>query len=280
MKILHFILILGVCPTLFGQLLFEIKSKDNKTSSYLFGTIHMMPKDSFRITKPLEESIKKCQTMAMEIDLNMDLATKISLAKQTVLPNGESLKDIMQPKDYSRLKSYCLDSLNIGSKKFERYSKMKPFFFSSLLLQSDLEKTASYEVEFNELAQKKGIKTMGLESVEAQFQTINSISNDEQIEMLMDGLGQKFLYDDMLRTYQSEDLDKLYLLITEESESFPDFIENFLNKRNRNWIPVMDRQITKGPTFFAVGAGHLPGEQGVIQLLKNKGYEVVPMSLH
>jgi uncharacterized protein YbaP (TraB family) len=87
------------------------------------------------------------------------------------------------------------------------------------------------------------------------------------------------LFDEMLQSYLAEDLDKLYGLITKESASFPDFTENLLNKRNRNWIPVIEEQIKSQPTFIAVGAGHLSGDSGVINLLKQKGYQGTPISM-
>jgi uncharacterized protein YbaP (TraB family) len=52
------------------------------------------------------------------------------------------------------------------------------------------------------------------------------------------------------------------------------FKENFLNQRNKNWIPEIEKLISSQKTFIAVGAGHLPGEFGVIELLRKKGYSV------
>ena len=69
----------------------------------------------------------------------------------------------------------------------------------------------------------------------------------------------------------------LYNLITSESEGIKDFQENFINKRNQNWISVIEESINIEPTFIAVGAGHLYGEKGVINLLKEEGYEVIPV---
>jgi uncharacterized protein YbaP (TraB family) len=83
----------------------------------------------------------------------------------------------------------------------------------------------------------------------------------------------------MLTNYLAENLDFLYSDIIKESNSFPNFVENFLNKRNRNWIPVIENQIDIENTFIAVGAGHLPGENGILALLRNKGYTLTPIPL-
>jgi uncharacterized protein YbaP (TraB family) len=86
-------------------------------------------------------------------------------------------------------------------------------------------------------------------------------------------------YDVMLTHYLDENLDQLYQDIVTESQDFPSFHEDFLDKRNKNWIPVMENQMEKENTFFAVGAGHLPGEKGVLNLLKLQGYTLTPIFL-
>jgi len=270
---------LGCTSWINSQLLYEIKSKDGQKSSYIFGTIHMMPKEQFAIQPNLQNAFNQTTTLAMEVDLNMDLATKIDLAKQTFLPDGKTLEDITSKEQYQAIYSYCIDSNGISKKKFKRYSHLKPFFFSSVLLQDELKETKSYELEFNDMASKAGKKTMGLESIQVQMQTINSVSIQDQVSMLMDGLKSTETYDAMLTNYLNENLDLLYHDIIVESNSFPNFVENFLNKRNKNWIPVIENQIEHERTFIAVGAGHLPGENGVLNLLKMRGYTLTAIPL-
>jgi hypothetical protein len=165
----------------------------------------------------------------------------------------------------------------MSKKKLKRYSRIKPFFFSSAMLQDQLKETKSYELEFQKMAEKRKKSTMGLESIQVQMETINAVSLEDQVSMLLDGINQPQQYEGMLQAYLAEDLDGLYQDIVSESEGFPNFIEDFLNRRNRNWIPVISSQVERGATFIAVGAGHLPGEQGVISLLRNAGYTITPV---
>jgi len=118
---------------------------------------------------------------------------------------------------------------------------------------------------------------MGLESIQVQMQTINTVSLEDQVRMLIDGMNQTQGYDTMLSNYLSESIDALYIDIITESEGFPDFVENFLNKRNTQWIPVITDQIERENTFIAVGAGHLPGPNGVLALLRAQGYSLTPI---
>jgi hypothetical protein len=63
-------------------------------------------------------------------------------------------------------------------------------------------------------------------------------------------------------------------MINNAEMSTASFMENFLTQRNKNWIPVIEKLISSQKTFIAVGAGHLPGEFGVIELLRKKGFQV------
>lgn len=260
-----------------SQLLYEIKSKDGQHTSYLFGTIHLMPKEQFNIDSNLTAAFNKSSMIAMEVDLNMDLAQKIELAKETILPEGKTLRDICTDAQYQLIYTYAVDSNGMSKKKFKRYSRLKPFFFSSALLQESLENTKSYELEFGEMAKKGSKKTMGLESIQVQMQTINTVSLEDQVRLLIDGMNQTQGYDAMLSNYLSESIDALYIDIITETEGFPNFVENFLNKRNSQWIPVITDQIERENTFIAVGAGHLPGPNGVIALLRAQGYSLTPI---
>ena len=260
-----------------SQLLYEIKSKNGEHTSYLFGTIHLMPKDQFNIDSALTAAFNSSSMIAMEVDLNMDLAQKIEVAKETILPEGKTLRNICTEAQYQLIYTYAVDSNGMSKKKFKRYSRLKPFFFSSVMLQESLENTKSYELEFGEMAKKGSKKTMGLESIQVQMQTINTVSLEDQVQMLIDGMKETQSYDAMLANYLSESIDSLYVDIITESEGFPDFVENFLNKRNTQWIPVITDQIERENTFIAVGAGHLPGPYGVLELLRAKGYSLTPI---
>lgn len=277
-KIIPFLFFLWIYQSADGQLLYQIKG--GSTTSYLYGTIHLMPEEDFAIQKNLLSAFNSCSMLAMEVDLNMDLSTKLKMATEALLPEGKTLKDYLNSRDYIRLKAYCLDTLHFSEKKFEKYSRMKPFFFSSVLLEKELDEVRSYELEFNEMAKKSKKTTMGLESIEVQLQTVNTIGIEDQAKMLMEGLGQELLFDEMVKAYKAEDIEMLYDKIIQESASFPNFVDNFLNKRNTSWIPVIENQIKKEATFIAVGAGHLSGNKGVLQLLKDKGYEISPIPLN
>ncbi len=101
-----------------AQLFYMISGKDLAEPSYLYGTIHILPKEQFEIPKSLERAFKTCSTLAMEVDLNMSASEKIAMAQRAVIADGKTLKDLMEPQDYIRLKMYCIDSLKWSESKF------------------------------------------------------------------------------------------------------------------------------------------------------------------
>lgn len=263
--------------TSFGQaqLLYQISGNGLTAHSYLYGTIHMLPKDQFELSNSLKRAFDASTTLAMEVDLNMSGAEKIALAQRVLLPEGKTLKDFMTEQDYLQLKMYCLDSLQWSESKFDRSSKLKPMFFSSILIQESMRNMASYEMEFNKMAKKKHKNVMGLETIDFQLGLFDQLPMETQVDMLKNDYNSDLqTFDTLLACYVQEDLDKLNVLMNAETAAYPEFNELLLVNRNKSWIEPMGIQMQKESTFFAVGAGHLGGTQGVIALLREAGYTV------
>jgi uncharacterized protein YbaP (TraB family) len=269
------LLFLLICGFSKAQLLYQISGNGLSTASYLYGTIHILPKDQFELSNSIKRAFDASKTIAMEVDLDMSGAQKIALAQQVLLPEGKTLKDFMEPQDYIKLKAYCLDSLQWSESKFERSSKLKPMFFSSILIQESMSDMASYEMEFNKMAKKKKKETIGLETIEFQLGLFDQLPMSTQVDMLKaDYISDMKSYDTLLSCYLKEDLETLGKLMADETAAYPEFNEILLVQRNKSWIAPMKTQMQKESTFFAVGAGHLSGPEGVIALLRAQGFTV------
>ena len=288
-KILGWVLLL--VPSLFafrGQetstigdsLFWEISGNGLKQSSYLFGTIHMIRKDDFFLPKVVEEKFESCQILALEIDLDMTIAEKIDLAQKTMLPDAKTIADYIDSSEYQELRSYMINDVGIKQKKTDKYMRLKPFFLSSVILTEQLDDIKSYEEEFMAMAKKNKMKSMGLESIEYQFDIVDKVSIENQLILLMegtkeiDGLDQ---FAQMVNLYKNQQLNTLYELTISESAGIDNFKTDFLDTRNSNWIPIIEKSIKDASVFIAVGAGHLAGETGVISLLKAHGYTVTAL---
>jgi uncharacterized protein YbaP (TraB family) len=119
---------------------------------------------------------------------------------------------------------------------------------------------------------------MGLETIDFQLSLFEKLPMSTQIGMLKEdyesGLNS---YDALLALYLKEDLEGLGAMMLEETAQYPEFNELLLLARNRSWIAPMSSQMQKESTFFAVGAGHLGGPEGVVALLKAQGYTLTPI---
>ena len=259
-----------------AQLLWEISGKGLQKKSYLYGTLHVAPKKEFYLNPMVGKVIQNCDVLALEAIIKFKDA--IAMAPQMVLENGKTINDYLSVEEYQKLEDYCLKTLQMKEKKFGRYKRLKPFFISSDLLVQQLGKTKSVEKELEKLAKKYKKSVVGLESLAFQIETINSMPIEIGFTQLVKELGNELTeFKMLLAQYRNENLNALMEMMEKSERDNPGFNEKFLNIRNRNWIPVIENLIKEKAAFIAVGSAHLPGDQGVINLLKKQGYAVNPI---
>ena len=264
-----------------NALLWEVKSKDGKSSSYLYGTMHLMDAKLFYFPKKLEKLLLKSDVLCMEIANINDP----DLSPDALFMTDESLSDYFNTEQMDSLYRWAEKSLFMNKEQFlTNFNKAKPFLLMQFLLQSSLpENSKSYEKEFENLAIKNKIAITGLESVTEQLNLFTSFSKNEQTEMVMSSLRDeaeaKSSFEQMQQIYLTQNLDNLYTFMKKESDSPIANSRVFLENRNQNWIPQMEKMMENKSVFFAVGAAHLAGPEGVIELLIKKGYTLTPIKL-
>lgn len=252
----------------------KISGNGLEQSSYLFGTIHIMPKSEFEAFKIADNILKDCDQIVLEMAIDVPLKQKVEWAKKLVLPEGQSIKDFIPAEDFKRLSSYSLDSLEIKEFMFNNYLRLKPFAFYSALIPHVIgRKIEGYEMHFGKIAKKKNIPVAELESFEIQLAIFDSIPNDEQMEMFFsEDLDLHKEMADLLDIYKSQDIYKMASLMNEDNGKNESFEKKLLAQRNKDWVIKLDDLMREKSSFIAVGAGHLAGEYGLIRLLKEKGF--------
>ena len=132
-----------------------------------------------------------------------------------------------------------------------------------------------------QMAQQMEKEMAGLETVEYQISIFDSIPLDEQAQMLVESMRAESegsdQFKEMVQMYLNEDIEAMQDMFKGEEEGIAEYEDVLLVNRNRNWIPIMRGMMKEKPTFFAVGAGHLGGKNGVIRLLQNEGYTLTPL---
>ncbi|HNW88427.1 MAG TPA: TraB/GumN family protein [Bacteroidales bacterium] len=261
-----------------NSLLWEVSGNGLTQKSYIFGTIHMIKKQDFFITDVMESKLKKCQSFVTEIDMNIPIMQQVELAKKMYLPENKTLRDYVSPEEYTNFCNFMIDSLGIKKSKLEKYIRLKPFFMSSIIAKHMAGKIKAYERELYKIAKNNGIPSDGLESFDFQLSLIDETPIEEQAKSLVTEVGSykktEQQLTDMVAAYKQQDLNKLYDFIVKGADANSEFNENFIFKRNRKWIPLIEEKIKAHSCFIAVGAAHLPGENGILQLLEQRGYTI------
>lgn len=257
-------------------LLWEISGNGLKKSSYLYGTIHLIGKDDFFLNKKVVEKFKQTKQVALELDMD-DPAMIMKVAGSVFMPDGTTLKDLYTATQYEKLEKYFQDSVGISLDMMQR---IKPIVLSSMLTESGIRgDITSYEQVFTEMAAEQKKEVSGLETVEFQMSVFDSIPYKIQADMLLTSIDATKTNDfsKMIQLYKQQDLDGLYQFIKQESSQYKDFDNLLIDRRNESWIERIGKLSDLKPTFIAVGAAHLPGEKGVINLLRKAGYTLTPI---
>jgi hypothetical protein len=286
-KVVSLSFIIAICINLSAQntlensLCWKISGNNLSQPSYLFGTIHLISKKDFFLSKPVQVAFKNCKTLALEVDLNMDKNTKREVGKSAILPSGRTLKDYCNPEDLAIINSFMKDTVKISGLKIKIYSRLKPIYLQSILLKEQLKGDKSYEESFAKKAKKNNMNQVGLEAINLQMKILDTISIESQVKDLVssikEGKASIRIFNEMIQIYKTQNIEKLHQLTISEDNGIANFEDIFLNNRNQSWIPVIENLITKQATFIAVGAAHLGGQNGVINLLKLKGYTIEPI---
>lgn len=261
-----------------SSLLWEISGNGLKKPSYLFGTIHVIAEQDFFFPKYMEKALKKSKKLIMEVDLT-DVMGQINVMQLAMLDSGKTLADLYSKEDYAFIRQIAFDSLQMN---IEQFKFMKPIFVQQQLFSQNIMSGGmkSYELHLLSLAIKFRKKTQGLETADEQLRILDSIPLSAQAAMLHEGLKninlQRKQLANMVQMYKSQNVEGMYQML-EEGEELGAHADALLANRNRKWIPLIENEIKNQPVFIAVGAGHLGGPEGVIQLLKQRGFVLRPV---
>ncbi|EDM45450.1 hypothetical protein SCB49_06572 [unidentified eubacterium SCB49] len=261
-----------------NSLLYKVEGNGIKTS-YVFGTFHMLPKADFILKDKVKNAFDASDLVVMELDMD-DPNMQTEMMGVSMIETEDSLQNHMTAEEYKILDDYFTAKIGVGMANF---NKMKPFVVSSMVMMAHLGKDmASYEATLVAMAKEGSKDLKGLETVAFQMSMFDGQSYEDQIDdvikMLTNDGGIGGYFDKMLAVYKTEDVEGLYNSMDEFFEHDKAMQEKLLDERNQNWIPKIGEYSKEQKVFYAVGAGHLGGKQGVVKLLKKAGYTVTPVT--
>jgi uncharacterized protein len=270
----------AVSGKLSKTLLWEITGNDLRQPSYLFGTMHVLCAEDAKLSDNLKSIIKKSEKVYFEIDMD-DMAQMMGALKYLRMNDGIKISDLLTKEEYAKLEAHFKKSKS--PMPLSMLNRFKPYFISGLLSEQTMncQKKNGMEELIMKEAGTHDRPIFGLESVEFQASLFDSIPYEKQAKDLVqyidsiDNYKQSTL--ELVDVYRKQDLDKMDTLMRKSDPGMNQYMDLLLYGRNRKWVQQMPTIMREATMLFAVGAGHLPGEEGVINLLRKKGYTVKPL---
>ena len=256
---------------------------------WLFGTIHLPDKRVTTLPTSVDAAIDGCDVLVTELE--MDASTQATLAKETRLPKGKKLADVLPEATYQRLDEYC------KSKGFPlaAVATQKPWVVvATLPMLDDLKAIMggkALDLVLVDEAKDRDKKTGALETPLEQIGAFEALSDAEMVELIEATLDvlekaaaeKRSLFKELIELYLKGDVNALHDAmesmsgLTGHAELEAKFEKLLLTDRNHRMVDRMLARMKAAPKashFFAVGAAHYPGEEGILALLAAKGYRV------
>ena len=261
-------------------LLWQISGNGLQKPSYLFGTMHILCADDAHLSDSLRAVIAHIDEVYFEIDIS-DMSGMLGSMKYMRMNDSKKLSDLLTPKEYERVKAYF--NQHAAMLPFGMLERFKPMLISSLIETAglDCQTTDGMELMIMKEVRSYHKPVNGLETVEFQAGLFDSIPYEQQARELVNYVDSSDEYKKMTQqlaeVYKEQDLDKIDSMSRQGDPSMNGHMDILLYDRNRKWAKMLAGLLPKKSLLVAVGAAHLPGENGVIDLLRKQGYTLTPV---
>lgn len=246
---------------------------------YLGGSIHALKSTDYPLPGAYNRAFDASDRLVCEVDQKGLLESSKGLMKAGEYPKGDSLKNHVDPRTYDYLRR-VFKMLKVPETNFARY---RPWFLS-LLLQAPalhgMSETLGVEEFLIRRAHANSKPVSGLESARDHAEVFLGLTDRQSEAMLLMMFlpaqrGSGSTGDEMAKAWRRGDADTDTRIMMDEFRNFPSLAERFLTDRNRKWIPKIEAYLQSGKTYFVVaGAAHMGGSNGVVALLRNRGYRI------
>ncbi|MBL7858891.1 MAG: TraB/GumN family protein [Cyclobacteriaceae bacterium] len=266
-----------------NSIFWQVSGKDLKEPSYLFGTFHLLGNVYVDSLPNVSSTFKKCKTVVGEMLMDSTLAMKILMASQL---KGTSIDKLITPQQYKQTADWLKE---LSGHDLKMFNNLNPITIQVLLMTVMQQKyypmnsanDMPMDLYFQKEARRTQRKVIGLEPLEVQLKALfGQFSYERQAEMLVEFVSEKEkAHREMVlmnKLYREGRLDQLQELMSKQTYTKEETMI-LLDNRNREWMNKLPQIMREQSAFIAVGALHLSGPNGLINLLKASGYTVKPM---
>ena len=255
------------------------------TKLYLCGTIHLLRAKDYPLPGTYQAAYDDSQKLVFELPPGSGKGPGLGqkMAAAAALEDGRSLYDMVDAKTAQELKAWAKK----GSMNADLLSSFRPWYAAVMVAALEYQAAGAdsergVDVYFDAKAARDGKPGQGLETIEQQINLFAQLSEAQQKELLEQTLAEANTisgqFEEMVTAWKTGDIESLNKMLFEEAEKYPHLLDIFLNDRNAAWVAPLEAMLAgKEHVMVLVGTGHLGGEKGVVNLLKQKGYTVRQM---
>lgn len=261
-----------------NAVLWKISGNGLSHPSYLLGTIHMTCDAT--LDKNILKALDDTKQLYLEYDMDSPTLSE-EMSAMAFMKNGKKMSELVSPEDFKVVSEFIKKNFDMNLSTVEEY---KPFMLTSMLYSKILDcPVKSYENELITAIKAQNEEVYGLETVQEQMQIFDDIPYDVQMQEVVRSAKGGFEKDvtefkNMLDAYNHKDLNRLQKILKEtDNIMYLKYADILTTNRNKKWVSRIEKIAKETPTFFGVGALHLIGKEGVIKLLRKKGYKVEPI---
>ena len=285
-RILTILALSLMCLTSNAQLVWKISGNGIQKPSYILGTHHGCPFNYCDSIPGLMKAFDKVDNIIGEINMigfsEMSPERMQKMQAMMMMPADTSLLSLFNEEETAKVNAWLKDEMGAS---LEMLSVMKPMTIMVTVqnkilteMMPEIATMTSIDKYMQTLGQSKGKSIGELESADYQMELLYGNSLEEQADALLEMIDHgdsKGLLQQLTNAYKSQNLDTLWKVFQEQMTGYE--YDAIVKVRNLNWEKQMKELLPKQSTLFVVGAGHLPGESGMINLLREAGYKIKPV---
>jgi hypothetical protein len=280
------LLIVGLLGSLGAQAqspVWALKGAHNTV--YLAGSVHLLKKDDMTLPPAFEKAYASAKALVMEVDIDEvdSPAAQTVLLQKGMFADGSTLRDSIGEARYARV---AAEATRLGLPP-EALAQFEPWAIALTLtqleyLQLGFDPEEGVERQLGRRAHADGKKIQGLETVEEQLNILAGLSKEDQARFLDQTVSEMHDADretqEIVAAWRSGNATKLAALMSDDFKTFPSLYRALITDRNRRWLPQIERLLKGDQDYLVVvGALHLIGDGGLLQLVRADGLEPRPL---
>ncbi len=257
-----------------NSLLWKVEHSSMEKPSFIFGTLHMMCADDFEMPKKVAKTIAEVDALVLELDLSDPTEMQ---AMQTAMMATQKISEELSEVQFEQLDTLVQRVVGAPLATLDSYglSMLNMLMISKMLPCTEIK---SFEAELMQIAKTEQLPLYSLETVAEQFAIVEqAYPTDFAYQQIMLFEEYKKDFSNAIIAYNKEELDKTVSLISKPEYMDENAVRLMQTDRNKNWVEQMPEMMEERSNLFAVGAAHLTDSYGIIHLLREKGYTVIPV---